>query len=135
MSVRVMVFGTFDLLHPGHEYVLSEAGKRGSVTVIVARDVNVQKIKNLKTAQPETERADAIGKKFPTYDVRLGNPTDFLAPLREVRPDLILLGYDQKLPPHVSESDLGCNVERLAPLEPHIYKSSLKRKEAKNRGS
>lgn len=131
--MKVMVFGTFDLLHPGHEYVLSEAGKRGDVTVVVARDANVQKMKNLKTAQSEDERADAIRKKFPSYDVRLGNSTDFLAPLREVKPDLILLGYDQKLPPHVTEADLGATIERLAALEPHKHKSSLKRKEVRNK--
>ena len=41
-----MIFGTFDLLHPGHFFVLEEAAKRGDVTVVVARDSTVKRIKN-----------------------------------------------------------------------------------------
>lgn len=122
-----MVFGTFDLFHPGHEFVLREAGKRGDVTVVVARDSNVRKIKNLQPTQSEDERVAVIREKFPSYDVRLGDEKDFLAPVRDVRPDVILLGYDQRLPPHVKESDLGCMIERLPAHEPEKHKSSLKR--------
>jgi FAD synthetase len=128
MPPRIMLFGTFDLLHPGHEFILKEAGTRGDVTVIVARDANVERIKRKKTTHSEQERVDAIKKTFPTYDVRLGNPTDFMAPIRETKPDLILLGYDQRMPPTVTEADFGCRVERLPALEPHKYKTSLMKK-------
>lgn len=120
-----MIFGTFDRLHPGHEFVLHEAMKRGEVTAIVARDHHVKKIKNRTPVDDENARVAAIRKKFPMIDVRLGNEKDFLAPLREVKPDLILLGYDQKLPPGVSDTDLPCNVERLPAFHPERFKSSL----------
>ena len=44
---HVMCFGTFDKLHPGHRYYLSESKKQGDyLIVVVARDQNVLKIKN-----------------------------------------------------------------------------------------
>lgn len=122
-----MIFGTFDLLHPGHEFVLKEAMKRGDVTVIVARDANVQRIKNRSPAETEQQRVDAIRKKFPTVSVALGDASDFLVPVRSVKPDLILLGYDQKLPPGVDEVSLECHIERLPAHEPERFKSSLRR--------
>ncbi len=126
VSKLVMIFGTFDLLHPGHLFVLEEAAKRGRVTVIVARSGNVQRIKGKIPAQPEEERAAVIRKKFPSMNVLLGNDIDFLRPLRELRPDMILLGYDQCLPPGVTEDDLKpARVERLSAFMPERFKTSL----------
>lgn len=128
MGKQVMVFGTFDRLHPGHLFVLREAGKRGDVTVIVARDANVRNIKGIAPAEPEEKRMSSVRSAFPSYDVRLGDSSDFLVPVREVRPDLILLGYDQKLPPGVTEADLApATVQRLPAHAPERFKSSLMR--------
>lgn len=127
MSPRILTFGTFDKLHPGHEFVLKEAMQRGDLTVVVARDANVQRIKGHPPVQAEETRRRAIEKRFPKAHAVLGDPTDFLAPVRAVHPDLIILGYDQHLPPGVLESDLLCPVERLPAYEPEIYKSSLRR--------
>lgn len=125
--MRILLFGTFDHLHPGHDYLLREAMKRGEVTVIVGRDANVERIKGRKPRQSEEDRKGAIEKKFPTLTVLLGDSEDFLVPIRTVRPDLILLGYDQTLPPGISEADLKTPVERWHGHEPHKYKSSLRR--------
>ena len=126
--MRIMLFGTFDHLHPGHLSVLREAGLRGEdVTVVVARDKNVERMKGKPPEQGEDERMAAIRLVFPSFDVRIGDDADFLAPVRSVRPDLILLGYDQMLPPGVTEADLGATVERLHAFEPKRYKSSLRR--------
>lgn len=125
---KVMVFGTFDLLHPGHLSVLQQAGKRGDTTVIVARDRNVERIKGVMPTEREVQRMSALQSTFPDYMVQLGDLVDFLTPVREVRPDLILLGYDQKLPPGVTEADLApATIERLPAHEPERFKSSLMR--------
>ena len=125
-----MVFGTFDLLHEGHKFLLIEAGKRGDVTVIVARDRNVERIKALKPTEPEEQRREALKEAFPDYTVLLGDPMDFLTPVREIKPDLILLGYDQKFPPGVTEKDLKTltkSIERLPAHKPDTFKSSRRR--------
>lgn len=124
--MQILLFGTFDCLHPGHGFLLEEAMKRGDVTVVVARDANVRRIKGRKPRQNEEERKATLKKKFPAITVILGDPQDFLAPVRSVNPDLILLGYDQILPPGVSEMDLKVPVERLLGHETHRWKSSLR---------
>jgi FAD synthetase len=125
--MNVLVFGTFDGLHPGHRSVLDAAALRGMLHVVVARDTNVERIKGRPPLHDEEERRAAIVAAYPNADVRLGHETDFLVPVRDVRPDLILLGYDQRLPPDVTSEDFPCPVERLPALEPEKYKSSKMR--------
>ena len=69
----------------------------------------------------------AIVDHFSGAKVILGDHENYLTPVKVIAPDLILLGYDQKLPPGVEESDLPCPVERLDAFEPERFKSSLKR--------
>lgn len=125
--MRVLLFGTFDHLHPGHEFVFREALARGEVSVVVARDQNVERFKGKRPDQSEGERMAEIRSAFPTVHVLLGHEHDFLTPVRSLKPDLILLGYDQRLPPGVSESDFPCSMERLPPHRPEEFKSSLRR--------
>ncbi len=124
-QLRVLIFGTFDGLHPGHHFVIDAARKRGDVSVVVARDRNVDRIKGRASRETEEERVAAIRNAYPDVTVMLGDPEDFLAPVRAVAPDLILLGYDQRLPPGVTDADFPCPVERLPAFEPEKYKSSL----------
>ncbi|MSR86741.1 hypothetical protein EXS70_01040 [Candidatus Peribacteria bacterium] len=125
--MKVLIFGTFDHFHPGHSFVITEAMKRGDVSVVIARDRNVERIKGNSSAQSEQERAHVVAETFPDIRVVLGDPKDFLTPVRSIQPDLILLGYDQKMPPGVSESDLPCAVERLPAFKSDEFKSSLRR--------
>lgn len=124
--MKVLAFGTFDHLHPGHRFVLSEVEKRGDMTVVIARDSSVQTIKGKMPVQTEQERWRAVKDAYPEATVVLGDERDFLAPVRTAQPDLILLGYDQRMPPGVTEADLPCTVERLPAFHPETYKSSLR---------
>lgn len=123
--MKVLVFGTFDLLHQGHRFVLTEAAKRGKLTVVVARDRNVRSIKGRYPVHDEEERASLVRGVVPAADVVLGDADDFLAPVRALDPDLILLGYDQDFPPGVTQKDLPCEVERLPAFHPETYKTSI----------
>lgn len=125
--MRIMVFGTFDDLHPGHHYLLSQAQQRGETWVVVARDDNVRRFKGRNPDQSQDVRMQAIRDVFPALQVILGDEQDYLAPIREVQPDLILLGYDQRLPPGLTEDVIGIPMERLDAFEPHLHKTSLRR--------
>ncbi len=123
--VRILAFGTFDRFHPGHEFFLRSAQERGEVWVVIARDVTVQRVKHRRPTQKEEERKRAVEQAFPNMHVLLGDSRDYLASLHSIQPDLIVLGYDQMLPPGLTEEDIPCEIERLPPYEPTKYKSSL----------
>lgn len=125
MSLRVLIFGTFDRLHPGHHFVINEALKRGDTWVVVARDRNVSHIKGRAASETEQHRLQMVQEAFPKVHAVLGDEKDFLIPVRTLKPTLILLGYDQRLPPGVQESDFPCPIERLPSFQPEKYKSSL----------
>jgi len=57
----VVVFGVFDLLHPGHLYFLREARKHGDhLTVVVTRDTRVRAEKNHTPVFTERERLEMV---------------------------------------------------------------------------
>jgi FAD synthetase len=127
---RVLAFGTFDDLHPGHLSYLSQAAAQGELYVVVALDAHVQAFKGHPPLQSQEERMKGVQAAFPDAVVSLGDVEDFLAPVRRIKPDLIILGYDQRLPPGVTEELLGCAVLRAQAYLPDVHKSSLRRKKA-----
>lgn len=121
-----MLFGTFDYLHPGHQFVLTEATKRSKkVVIVIARDTTVTKIKGRPPRMSEQERYESVKDFLPQATVVLGDSDDFLAPIRLYAPTCILLGYDQQLPPGIQRTDLPCAIERLSAFYPEKYKSSF----------
>lgn len=125
--MRILLFGTFDRLHPGHRFLLGQALARGEVFVVVARDGNVLRLKGHVPEQSEEERKRLLEEAFPSIHCILGDTEDFLIPVRSMKPDIILLGYDQKLPPGVTADLLPCPIERLSAYKPEKFKSSLRR--------
>lgn len=127
--MKVLTFGTFDHLHAGHLAYLRFAEAKGELFIVVARDANVEHVKGSAPDHTETERLAALQAEFPTANIRLGDEIDYLKPIRDISPDLIVLGYDQRLPPHINEADFSCEIVRAEAFEPETYKSSLIRKQ------
>ncbi|TAJ45610.1 adenylyltransferase/cytidyltransferase family protein [Methanofollis fontis] len=91
---RIVATGTFDILHPGHLFYLAESKRLGDeLHVIVARDANVRH----KPAPiiPEEQRCAMVQALKPVDHARLGDPVDIFAPIREIDPDVITLGFNQ----------------------------------------
>jgi len=126
--MKVLVFGTFDQLHPGHIFFLDEAHKRGELYIVIARDINVKRIKGQSAVESQEKRKEAVQKAFPDARVIMGDREDFFVPVRSIHPDLIIFGYDQRLPQGIQETDFSCPVERSCAMEPSKYKSSLRRR-------
>lgn len=122
---KVLAFGTYDLLHPGHEFVLREAAAIGEVVVVVARDANVERIKGFLPEHNEEERRAAVEALPYVDEARLGYEEwgRHLDVLEDIQPDVIVLGYDQqaRLPEGPWE------VLRMPAFKPEKYKSSLLR--------
>lgn len=127
---RVVCAGTFDHLHLGHANFLKQAKALGDeLIVIVARDENVRRIKNILPEHNENERRESVQKTDIPDKVTLGyTDKDIFKILEDLKPDIIALGYDQR----VSEDKLKerlpkCKIVRLKPFKPDKYKSSYYR--------
>lgn len=130
---KVVCAGTFDHFHPGHRDFLRQAKALGSyLTVIVARDETVRRIKGFLPSHDEQMRKRNVEESGIPELVLLGNlDTDLLHIIQELSPDIIALGYDQR----VSEEEIvrrfpSCTIIRLVSYKPEQYKSSFYR----NRG-
>jgi FAD synthetase len=92
---RVLVAGTFDIIHPGHIELLKHAWRLGEVYVVVARDSNATKIKGRRPVVPEEQRLAVVSSLKYVSKAVLGSEKDLLEPITKIKPDYILLGPDQ----------------------------------------
>ncbi len=127
---HVMCFGTFDIFHPGHSYYLSEAQKYAKkMTVIIARDHRVFSGKWRDPVHLEWERFTSVKEAFPSANVILGDERDIFAPIRELHPDLLAFGYDQRVPiEKLRELFPTLEIVRIGGYEIEKWKSSLLRR-------
>ncbi len=96
---KVFVGGTFDLIHPGHISLLKYASKLGKVYVVIARDENVKKTKGKKPILSEESRLKIVSSIRYVYEARLGDLHDKMRPLKDISPDIVVLGPDQPYDP------------------------------------
>ncbi|MCI0469671.1 MAG: FAD synthase [Nitrospirae bacterium] len=131
---RVVSAGTFDFLHPGHLFFLEQAKELGSeLIVIVARDETVKRLKGFLPTHDENARKKIVEDTEIPDRVVLGNlDADIFHILHELKPDIIALGYDQR----VSEQGIlkrfpHCRVIRISAYMPEKFKSSFYRTTAR----
>ncbi len=101
MGKKVLAAGCFDLLHYGHLRYLEEAKKLGGegaeLVVVVARDATIRKRKGHNPVMGEEHRRALVEGLKPVDRAVLGGPgLDTARIIREVKPDIIALGYDQQ---------------------------------------
>ncbi|MCK4745158.1 adenylyltransferase/cytidyltransferase family protein [Candidatus Parcubacteria bacterium] len=128
---KIMVFGTFDVFHKGHKNFLGQARKFGDyLIVVIARDKNVKKIKGEFSQNSEQERLVEIKRSRLASEAVLGSILDKYKIIKKYRPDIICLGYDQKiiikqLKEKLKEFNLlNTKVIRLKAYQTKKYKSS-----------
>ena len=131
---KVMAFGTFDIFHDGHRSYLAQAKELGDyLIVVVARDETVLRIKSEWTKNSEEERLEVVSESGLADEVVLGSLEDKYTALEKYRPNVIALGYDQKvdlseLTEKLKNLKLQAEIVRLTSYEPEKYKSSKLKK-------
>lgn len=121
----VMCFGTFDRLHPGHISYLKQASEYGeSIIVVIARDVNVKKIKGWFPKKNEQERLEEIKKIKFVNRVVLGQIKNKYNIIKKYNPDIICPGYDQEVDEERLKEEFNGRIVRLKPFKEKLYKSS-----------
>jgi FAD synthetase len=127
---KVMTFGTFDIFHEGHKNYLEQAKELGDyLVVVVARDETVLRVKSEWTRNSEEERLEVLEKSGLADEVVLGSLEDKYAVIEKYRPDVIALGYDQRvdlaeLTEKLGNLKLKAEIVRLEAYQPEKYKSS-----------
>lgn len=129
---RIMVFGAFDGLHPGHLDFFRQAKKHGDYLIVsVGTDNNVESIKGQKPLFPQKERLLLVSSLKIVDKAVLGVEKDYYPAIKSNEPDVICLGYDQ----WATEADVMAGlrsvglvktkVVRLKPFKQNRAKSTI----------
>ncbi len=106
--VRVMATGVFDIIHLGHLHYLEESKRLGDeLVVVVATDTTVRKRKH-EPITPQKMRCELVASLKPVDRAVLGKEGgDIFEIVKEVKPDIITLGYDQPFDQQNLEKELA----------------------------
>ena len=129
---KVMVFGAFDGLHPGHLNFFKQAKEFGDFLIVsVARDVNVKKTKGKTPLFGEEERLKLVENLKIVDKATIGAVHDYFVHIQMYNPDVICLGYDQWPSEKYVRENLDkvglfkTEVVRLEPYKPKTAKSTI----------
>jgi FAD synthetase len=132
----VLASGVFDLLHLGHVRFLEEAKKLGGenakLIVVIARDRTVEKTKGRKPVMSEAQRLMLVESLKVVDEAVLGREDfDLGDVVNTVKPDVIVLGYDQsgmekRVREYVDKRGLNIKVVRVGKFEADEIDSSSK---------
>lgn len=123
-EVLVVAQGTFDIVHPGHVHYLEESAALGDrLVVIISRRSNIDHKK--PPILGSKQRCAVIDALEAVDSAQVGHPEDIFAPIEDLDPDIITLGYDQHHDPSAIRSELDrrgidCEVESIGPYNGEI---------------
>ena len=128
-----MVFGTFDIIHKGHEDFFKQARALADtphLIVSVARDAVVERIKGVRPRRPEANRRKVVAAHALVDEAVLGDREGYLPHILLAQPDIIALGYDQEgeyvaqLEQDLTSVGLSTRVMRLEAFNADTYKTA-----------
>ena len=88
--------GVFDIIHPGHIHTLNAAKALGDVLVVaVATDKTTKKMKKRPPLHSQELRCELVSSLSMVDKAVVGHEDDIFETVKEIKPDIIVLGYDQ----------------------------------------
>ena len=92
----VLAGGVFDIIHPGHIHTLNAAKALGDVLVVaIATDKTAQKMKKRQPLHNQELRRELVSCLSMVDNAIVGHEDDIFQTVKEVKPNIIVLGYDQ----------------------------------------
>ncbi len=118
MMRKVLVGGVFNIVHPGHVFFLKKAKELGDyLVVVIANDKTAARTKQYAVRGQEERKRD-VEKLGIANKVVIGDASDFMKVVREEKPDIIALGYDQRMNEYelkwmLAQSGVRCAIFRI----------------------
>ena len=92
----VLAGGVFDIIHPGHIHTLNAAKALGDILVVaIATDKTAQKMKKRSPLHSQELRYELVSSLSMVDVAVIGHEDDIFETVKDVKPDVIVLGYDQ----------------------------------------
>ena len=130
--------GVFDIIHPGHIHTLNAAKALGDVLVVaVATDKTAQKMKKRPPLHNQELRRELVSYLSMVDKAIIGHEDDIFETVKEIKPDIIVLGYDQIhqekfIDDGCKRINLDVEIIRLQSPVPHLSSSDIEKKYGEN---
>ncbi len=134
----VLAGGVFDIIHPGHIHTLNAAKALGGVLVVaIATDKTAEKMKKRSPLHNQELRRELVSSLSMVDKAIVGHEDDIFQTVKEVKPDIIVLGYDQiHQEKFISDGckriNLNVEIVRLESPVPHLSSSEIEKEYGKD---
>jgi|TARA_B100002003_G_scaffold202711_1_gene195044 rfaE bifunctional protein nucleotidyltransferase chain/domain len=134
----VLAGGVFDIIHPGHIHTLNAAKALGDVLVVaIATDNTAQKMKKRQPLHNQKLRHELVSCLSMVDSAVIGHEEDIFETVKEVKPDIIVLGYDQVhqekfINDGCKRINLDVKIVRLQSPIPELSSSEIEKKYGEN---
>jgi len=134
----VLAGGVFDIIHPGHIHTLNAAKDLGDVLVVaIATDKTAQKMKKRQPLHNQELRRELVSCLSMVDRAIVGHEDDIFETVRAIKPDIIVLGYDQVhqeqfIADGCKRINLDVEIVRLQSPVPKLSSSEIEKKYGKD---
>ena len=130
----VLAGGVFDIIHPGHIHTLNAAKALGDVLVVaIATDRTAEKMKKRPPLHNQELRRELVSCLTMVDRAVVGHENDIFETVKEIKPDIIVLGYDQThqekfIGDGCKRINLDVEIVRLQSPVPDLSSSKIEKK-------
>jgi len=134
----VLAGGVFDIIHPGHIHTLNAAKALGGILVVaIATDKTAEKMKKRSPLHNQELRRELVSCLSMVDKAIVGHEDDIFQTVKEVKPNIIVLGYDQVhqekfIADGCKRINLDVEIVRLQSPVPHLSSSEIEKKYGKD---
>jgi len=129
----VLAGGVFDIIHPGHIHTLNAAKALGDILVVaIATDKTAEKMKKRSPLHNQELRRELVSCLSMVDKAIVGHEDDIFQTVKEVKPNIIVLGYDQVhqekfISDGCKRINLNVEIVRLDSPVPHLSSSEIEK--------
>ena len=134
----VLAGGVFDIIHPGHIHTLNAAKALGGILVVaIATDKTAKKMKKRSPLHTQELRRELVSCLSMVDKAIVGYEDDIFQTVKEVKPNIIVLGYDQVhqekfISDGCKRINLNVEIVRLESPVPHLSSSQIEKEYGKD---